>query len=123
MANAPPQRFHVSAPPPLRKFSCQYSPSAVTILGETGELRKTDDNEARFNRWIREHLGLLGKVVRAFSVLPQDREDLLQEMLINLWSSLPRFRGESKETTWIYRVAFNQSRWSRPPVSDLGDPK
>jgi RNA polymerase sigma-70 factor (ECF subfamily) len=39
---------------------------------------------------------------------------LLQDVLLNLWSSVPAFRGEAKETTWIYRVAFNTAlAWRR----------
>jgi RNA polymerase sigma-70 factor (ECF subfamily) len=54
------------------------------------------------------------KVVRGFSVTQQDQEDLLQEMLLQLWTSLPAFRGEAKESTWIYRVCFNTAlAWRR----------
>jgi RNA polymerase sigma-70 factor (ECF subfamily) len=47
------------------------------------------------------------KVVRAFTITPEDQEDLLQKILLQLWSSLPSFRGEARESTWIYRVSFN----------------
>ena len=36
-----------------------------------------------------------------------DQEDAFQEILINLWKAYPTFRGESKITTWMYRVALN----------------
>jgi RNA polymerase sigma-70 factor (ECF subfamily) len=63
--------------------------------------------EQTFRRWLTEHLGLMWKVVRGSSAAPQDQEDLFQEVLLQLWSSIPAFRGTAKETTWIYRVAFN----------------
>jgi RNA polymerase sigma-70 factor (ECF subfamily) len=47
------------------------------------------------------------KVVRAFAVGSEDQEDLVQEIALQLWMSLPAFRREAKESTWIYRVAFN----------------
>jgi RNA polymerase sigma-70 factor, ECF subfamily len=54
------------------------------------------------------------KVVRAFTATSEDREDLLQEILLQLWTSLPAFRGEAKESTWIYRVSFNTAlAWGR----------
>ncbi len=54
------------------------------------------------------------KVVRAFAATQQDQEDLLQEIALQLWSSLPAFRGEAKESTWIYRVSFNTALvWKR----------
>jgi len=36
-----------------------------------------------------------------------DQEDAFQEILVNLWKAYPTFRGESKITTWMYRVALN----------------
>jgi RNA polymerase sigma-70 factor (ECF subfamily) len=46
--------------------------------------------------------------------VPQDQDDLFQDFLLQVWSSIPAFRGEAKETTWIYRVAFNTAlAWRR----------
>lgn len=43
-----------------------------------------------------------------FSARNRDElEDLFQETVLNLWKSFPNFRGESKVTTWIYRIALN----------------
>lgn len=73
-----------------------------------------DEQEILFRRWLAEHTGLMWKAVRAFAATAQDQEDLLQEILLQLWSSLPAFRGEAKESTWIYRVAFNTAlAWRR----------
>lgn len=47
------------------------------------------------------------KVVRGCVASPQDQDDLFQDVLLQIWSSIPAFRGEAEETTWIYRVAFN----------------
>lgn len=67
-----------------------------------------------FQRWLDNHFGLIVKIVRGHVDLPQDQEDLLQEILLKLWASIPRFRGESNETTWIFRVAFNATMtWKR----------
>src|SRR6476469_3133480 len=72
------------------------------------------EREAIFRRWLDIHLGLMWKVVRAFTVTQQDQEDLLQQVLLELWTSLPAFRGEAKESTWIYRVSFNTAlAWRR----------
>jgi RNA polymerase sigma-70 factor (ECF subfamily) len=70
--------------------------------------------EAVFRRWLDEHVGLMLKVVRGCAASPPDQEDLFQEVLLQLWSSIPAFRGEAKETTWIYRVAWNTAlAWRR----------
>jgi len=42
-----------------------------------------------------------------------DRQDLFQEIVIQLWKSYPKFRGESKFSTWLYRIALNTA------ISDL----
>jgi RNA polymerase sigma-70 factor (ECF subfamily) len=72
------------------------------------------EQEAIFRRWLDEHIGLMLKLVRGCAASPQDQDDLFQEVLLQMWSSIPAFRGEAKETTWIYRVAFNTTlAWRR----------
>jgi RNA polymerase sigma-70 factor, ECF subfamily len=73
-----------------------------------------EEQEAIFRRWLSDHVGLMLKLVRAGAVTPEDQADLFQEVLVNVWSSIRAFRGEAKETTWIYRVAFNTTMaWRR----------
>jgi RNA polymerase sigma-70 factor, ECF subfamily len=73
-----------------------------------------DEQEKLFKRWIDEYKKLIFKVVRAYTVLLEDQDDLFQEILLQLWSSIPNFRGNAKETTWIYRVALNTAMvWKR----------
>lgn len=62
--------------------------------------------------WLDRHKGLFFKVVRAYARTEEDRDDLFQEITLQVWRSIPNFRGESAETTWIYRIAFNTAiRW------------
>ena len=71
------------------------------------------DHERQFRQWLSEHTGLLLKVVRSFAEGP-DQDDLFQEILLQVWLSLPNFRSDSKPTTWLYRVAFNTAlAWKR----------
>ncbi len=70
--------------------------------------------ETIFRQWLDQHLGLMLKVVRGCAAAPPDQDDLFQDVLLQVWSSIPAFRGEAKETTWIYRVAFNTAlAWRR----------
>jgi RNA polymerase sigma-70 factor, ECF subfamily len=52
---------------------------------------------------------MLLRVARLFCNAAEDRADLCQEMLINIWLALPKFRGESKLSTWVYRIALNSA--------------
>jgi RNA polymerase sigma-70 factor, ECF subfamily len=73
-----------------------------------------EEQETIFRRWLNDHLGLMLKLVRAGAATPEDQDDLFQEVLVNVWSSIRVFRGEARETTWIYRVAFNTTMaWRR----------
>jgi len=72
------------------------------------------DHERLFRQWLGEHQGLLVKVVRAFAETPADQDDLFQEILLQVWLSVPNFRNDSKPTTWLYRVALNTAlAWKR----------
>lgn len=74
----------------------------------------TDTHEKIFKQWVGEYKKLIFKVVRTYADQPQDGEDLFQEILIQLWSSVPGFKGDAKETTWIYRVALHTALvWRR----------
>lgn len=67
-----------------------------------------------FNKWLDEHKGILFKIVRAYAFTDHDQEDLFQEIAIQVWKSVPDFRGDSKPSTWIYRVAlFAATVWVR----------
>jgi RNA polymerase sigma-70 factor, ECF subfamily len=73
-----------------------------------------DDAETLFREWLAEHRGAVLKVARAYTVTPEDCQDLAQEILLQVWRSLPQFRGQASSTTWCYRVALNTALgWHR----------
>lgn len=63
--------------------------------------------EQEFSNLIKEHQGLIVKVSRLYTNAPEDQQDLFQEIVLQLWRSYGSFRGQSKITTWMYRVALN----------------
>ena len=72
------------------------------------------EQEKHFCHWVEEHQGLIFRVVHASARDAEDKNDLFQEILLQLWRSMPSFEGRCKETTWIYRVALNTARgWKR----------
>lgn len=67
-----------------------------------------------FENWLQQHKALLFKVIRSYAFNANDREDLFQEITIQVWRSIPYFRKECAITTWIYRVSLNTAiRWSQ----------
>jgi RNA polymerase sigma-70 factor, ECF subfamily len=77
------------------------------------------------DEWLGQHKGIVFKIVRAFAFIPYDQDDLFQEISLQLWQSIPEFRGDAKPSTWIYRVAlFTATVWARrekkqPPTQSL----
>lgn len=60
-----------------------------------------------FKNIIDEYNGILYKIARSYTTEEADFKDIYQEILIQLWQSFDRFKGESKISTWMYRVALN----------------
>ena len=60
-----------------------------------------------FLRNITQNQGIIHKVTRIYCDDEDDRKDLFQEILIQLWKSYDKFREQSKFSTWMYRVAIN----------------
>ena len=56
---------------------------------------------------VNENRGILYKICRMYGATEPDRQDLFQEMVIQLWRSYPTFRGDSRFSTWLYRIATN----------------
>jgi RNA polymerase sigma-70 factor (ECF subfamily) len=50
---------------------------------------------------------MLYKVCNLYCSAEHDKQDLFQEIVIQLWKAYPRFRGDSKFGTWLYRIALN----------------
>ncbi len=63
--------------------------------------------EKEFLQIIKRNQGIIHKVCNIYCDDQDDRDDLFQEIVAQLWKSFPSFREESKFTTWMYRVALN----------------
>lgn len=56
---------------------------------------------------IEKHQGIIYKVSRMYCDKEECRQDLFQDILVQLWQSYPSFNRQSKFSTWMYRVALN----------------
>lgn len=63
--------------------------------------------QAAFVDRIDRHRGILFKVANSYCRTAEDREDLVQETIAQLWRSYPRFDGRVAFSTWMYRIAVN----------------
>jgi len=63
--------------------------------------------EKSFINLINEHQGLIHKVCMLYETDRDARNDLFQEIVLQLWKSIHTFRGDAKITTWMYRIALN----------------
>ncbi len=70
----------------------------------------TDNNQkAQFVSDFESNIGIILKVSRAFTNTTHDREDLINDIALELWKSYSKFNGDSKISTWFYRIALNVS--------------
>ncbi len=67
----------------------------------------SDPINGPFLQLINENMGIAHKVCRVYFPDATDQEDVLQEMMYQLWRSYPHFDGRSKFSTWMYSVCLN----------------
>ena len=68
---------------------------------------ETKELEKEFLEVIEAQKRTIYKVCYIYANHQDDLDDLFQETVLNLWKSFPRYRGDSKLVTWVYRIAMN----------------
>ena len=63
--------------------------------------------ENEFLELMAEQQRTIYKVCYIYAKDQDDVNDLFQEVVLNLWKGFPRYRGDSKLSTWVYRIAMN----------------
>lgn len=64
--------------------------------------------EPTFDRIVRTHGEALSRVAWGYVESAADHDDLMQDILVAIWRALPRFRAESSERTFVFRIAHNR---------------
>lgn len=64
-------------------------------------------NEQLFNKAVKDNQAAVYRICLAYLYDRSHAADLYQEIMLQVWKSMPRFRGESSINTWIYRIAVN----------------
>jgi len=65
------------------------------------------EKEKKFTELVDANQGIIFKICRLYTHNQTDLEDLFQEIVLQLWKSFDSFKGDSKFSTWMYRVALN----------------
>lgn len=95
------------------------------------------NDEAAFREAVARYGPALRRVAVGYAGEDGEEDDLYQEILFQAWRSLPRFRGDSALSTWLYRIALNTALTHRrrrrrrdrinslapPPAATAGDPR
>ncbi len=67
----------------------------------------TKELEQSFVSQLEQNQNIVHKICRLYTHDSESHNDLFQEITIQLWRAYPKFRGDSKFSTWMYRVALN----------------
>jgi len=66
-----------------------------------------DNPDVTFEKLVFDNQQLIHKVCNIYGKTEADKQDLFQEITIQLWKSFASFENKSKFSTWLYRVALN----------------
>ncbi|HEY3226945.1 MAG TPA: sigma-70 family RNA polymerase sigma factor [Planctomycetota bacterium] len=84
------------------------SPPAGPDDRDLVERSRRGDGEA-FGRLVERHQDRIYTAVLRFCGDPEDARDIVQRAFINAWRRLEAFKGDCAFSTWMYRIAFNES--------------
>jgi len=68
---------------------------------------QTKEQNQLFQELIEQHKGILFKVARTYCQDEEDRKDLIQEIMIQLWQSFHKYNDKFRISTWLYRISIN----------------
>lgn len=73
------------------------------------KLHNADTQQAAFSELVKEFSEPLYWQIRKIVLSHDDANDVLQNTFIKIWTSIGSFRGDSKLSTWLYRIAINEA--------------
>jgi len=73
------------------------------------QLKDKSQREKAFNTLVHEYQEVLYWQIRRLVITHDDADDVLQNTFIKAWMALDEFRAESKISTWLFRIAINES--------------
>lgn len=73
------------------------------------QLHHNDTAREAFGKVIEHYSGILYRQIRRMVIDHDDANDVLQNTFIKAWTSIDNFRGDAKLSTWLYKIAINES--------------
>lgn len=67
------------------------------------------DIEEQFLDMLEQYIGIIIKISGAYTNVREERKDLMQDIILELWKSFKHFDGSCKLSTWVYRISLNIS--------------
>ena len=74
-----------------------------------GTMKPSEAARGQFEDLLQQHGGIIRKVVFGYARNESDRNDLIQDILLQLWKAYPRYFPDRPSSTWMYRIALNVS--------------
>ena len=87
-----------------RKKAVEYKESRLNCQSLDYQLI---DKQELFTQWMTEHEKLLRHIIIGFEAKPAIQDELFQEIALNVWRALPKFRQDSAVKTFVARIAHN----------------
>lgn len=85
-----------------------FGPAANNIVRKQfNQTMHSAGNPAIFLEVVNAHKGIVYKIAHAYCSSTEDRKDLVQEIIFQLWKSYHKYDAQYKYSTWIYRIALN----------------
>ncbi len=81
-------------------------------MDEATLIKRLSDERTRaeaFTQLVKQYQEPLYSQIRRMVLIHDDADDVLQNTFIKAWTGLDNFRGDSKLSTWLYRIAVNES--------------
>lgn len=72
-------------------------------------MKRRTAQEREFSTIIENNKKLIYKIANAYCENSEDRKDLFQEIVLQLWRAFPKYNPQFAITTWLYRIALNVS--------------
>lgn len=68
-----------------------------------------EQKQSAYSRLLDDYQGKVFNTCLSFVPNKEDAEDIAQEVFVEIYSSIKKFKGDSKLSTWIYRISVNKS--------------